>query len=54
MVPLNGHRFVILRDGAGFTVTSVNPARCTVEEVNEDDLPPEDRQLSRSATGSSK
>jgi hypothetical protein len=44
MVPLNGHRFVILRDGAGFTVTSVNPARCTVEEVNEGDLPPEDRQ----------
>jgi len=44
MVPASGVRYVILRDGAGFTVTSRNTARCTVAEVNAADMPGDDRQ----------
>jgi hypothetical protein len=44
MVPAGGVRYVILRDGAGFTVTSRSGATCTVAEVMEADLPKDDRQ----------
>jgi hypothetical protein len=33
MVPVNGERWVILRDGAGLTVTSAAPATATITEV---------------------
>jgi hypothetical protein len=39
MVPVGGVRYMILRDGAGLTVTSSNPGRATVTEVNLADLP---------------
>jgi hypothetical protein len=44
MVPLGGVRYVILRDGAGFNVTSTVPAKCSVVEVTAADLPGDDRQ----------
>jgi Metallo-peptidase family M12B Reprolysin-like len=49
MVPENGLRWVALHDGAGFTVTSVNPARCSVTEIGESELPVDDRATGGSA-----
>jgi hypothetical protein len=43
MVPNNGTRYVILRDGAGMTVTSLDPSVCKVTEVRESALPADDR-----------
>src|SRR5262245_30915610 len=43
MVPLGGKRFVILRDGAGMTVSVVDDAVCTVTEIKEFQLPAGDR-----------
>ncbi|MBI3680100.1 MAG: hypothetical protein HY235_06855 [Acidobacteria bacterium] len=44
MVPTTGVRYVILRQGAGLTVSSRNTGICTVEEVRDADLPADDRQ----------
>lgn len=43
MVPKGGKRFVALRDGAGMTITNLNPAICTVTEVTVAALPVDDR-----------
>src|SRR5262245_10325091 len=43
MVPSSGTRYVILRDGAGMTVTSVDTSVCTVTEVREAALPVDER-----------
>src|SRR5262249_9019521 len=39
MVPMTESRFVVLRDGAGLTVTSANPAVATVAEIARKDVP---------------
>lgn len=39
MVPLNGTRYIILRDGAGLTVSSTDPAKLLVTEVTRPTLP---------------
>ena len=44
MVPKDGVRYVILRNGAGLTVTSRDTGKCTVREVQEREMPAEDRQ----------
>jgi hypothetical protein len=46
MVPALGERFVILRDGAGLTVTGASAATAIVTEVNEKTLPKGDRRAS--------
>lgn len=43
MVPKGGVRFVALHDGAGMTVTNLNPAICKLTEINEAALPAGDR-----------
>src|SRR5262245_4592186 len=40
MVPIDGNRFVALRDGAGLTVTSSDTNIVTVTEINMHALPP--------------
>ncbi len=44
MVPLNGDRYVILRGGAGLTVTSLSPGIVTVSEIPLAQLPTENRR----------
>jgi len=44
MVPVGGDRYVILRDGAGLTVTSQGPAVVTVTEVTQRQLPTANRR----------
>lgn len=44
MVPVGGVRYVLLRDGAGLTVTSSVPAMVAVTEVKLADLPTHGRQ----------
>src|SRR5690348_8167623 len=39
MVPVGGDRYVYLKDGAGLTVTALNPSVLTVTEVRDIDLP---------------
>lgn len=39
MVPVGGYRWVALKDGAGLTVTSSNPAVVTVTEIRRADMP---------------
>lgn len=39
MVPVGGERYMVLRDGAGLTVTSANPAVAAVTEINRPSLP---------------
>ena len=39
MVPVNGDRYVYLHDGAGLSVSSLDPAILTVTEVKDADLP---------------
>jgi hypothetical protein len=39
MIPMNGSRFVVLRDGVGLTVTSAQPSIATVVEIARKDLP---------------
>lgn len=43
MVPVNGKRYVCLRDGAGLTVTSETPSSLQVTEVTQAQLPPGDK-----------
>lgn len=45
MVPVDGDRYVQLRDGAGLTVTSTNPAVVTATEVNMSQVPTGDREI---------
>jgi hypothetical protein len=44
MVPVGGERYVILRDGAGLTVTAQNPAVVRIAEVNLASLPVDNRR----------
>lgn len=39
MIPMTESRYVVLRDGAGLTVTSANPAVATVKEIAQKDVP---------------
>jgi hypothetical protein len=39
MIPMTESRFMVLRDGAGLTVTSADPAVATVKEIAKKDLP---------------
>jgi hypothetical protein len=43
MVPVGRSRFVALHDGAGMTVTNLNPLACTLTEIRESQLPSDDR-----------
>jgi hypothetical protein len=43
MVPVGGSRFVALHDGAGMTVTNLNPQACTLTEIRESQLPSDER-----------
>ena len=43
MVPANGKRFVILRDGVGMTLAASDPANCNFTEILESALPSGDR-----------
>jgi hypothetical protein len=43
MVPAGGRRYVILRDGEGWLVTSSNDGVCRVKEVSVTQLPADDR-----------
>lgn len=43
MVPAGGKRFVILRDGVGATVVSLDTGVCKVTEVQRSNLPADDR-----------
>jgi hypothetical protein len=46
MVPVGRSRFVALHDGAGVTVTNLNPLACTLTEIRESQLPSDERASS--------
>ena len=50
MVPVNGNRYMALRDGAGLTVTSNDPTVVTVTEIRQADIPAEDERMALHAS----
>jgi len=45
MVPVDGNRYVALRNGAGLTVTSTDPTVVTVTEITQAAIPNEDERM---------